>query len=98
MSAQFCCGRELQDVYEAMLELRTYPSKPKIAEYTSSLASHYTPVLNLCVSCVAVHLCELDLGLRADTLWEGRVANEVSESLPKSQNLIRRLALCSIGY
>jgi hypothetical protein len=82
LSAQLCYERELQDVYEAMLELETYPTKPEVAEYTSSFASHYTPVLDLCVSCVAVHLCELDLGLRADTLWEGRVANEVSESLP----------------
>jgi len=81
-----------------MLELKTYPTKPKIAEYTSSLASHYTPVLNLRVSCVAVHLCELDLGLRTDTLWEDRVANEVSESLPTSQSLVRRLVLCSIAY
>ena len=76
------------------LGLITYPTKSKVTEYTSSFASHYTPVLDLRVSCVAVHLCELDLGLRADTLWEGCVANEVPKSLPKSQNIIRRVLLC----
>ena len=33
-----------------------------------------------------MHLRQLDLGLGADTLWEGSVADEVSESLPKDNN------------
>jgi hypothetical protein len=34
----------------------THSSKSEVAEDTSSLATHYTPVLDLCEAGVAVHL------------------------------------------
>jgi hypothetical protein len=33
-----------------------YSAHSKVAEDTTALASHYTPVLDLGVACVAVHL------------------------------------------
>ena len=58
-----------------------YSSHPEVAKDTSAFASHYTPVLDLCVACVAVHLGELELGLGTGTLGEGGVADDVAESL-----------------
>lgn len=46
----------------------TYTTHPEVAHDTSSLASHYTPVLELGGAGVGVHLGELELGLGADTL------------------------------
>jgi hypothetical protein len=67
-----------------------YSSHPKVAKDTTALASHYTPVLDLCVACVAVHLRELELGLRADSLWQSGIADNVSEGLSVSSSVLAR--------
>ena len=59
----------------------THPSQPEIAENTSALAAHDTAVLNLCRTGVAVHLRQLELGLRADALRERGVADNVAQRL-----------------
>jgi hypothetical protein len=59
----------------------TYSAHPEITENTSASASHYTPVLDLREARVAVHLGELELGLRTDTLRKCGIADNVSECL-----------------
>jgi hypothetical protein len=58
-----------------------YSSQPEVAEDTTTLASHDTPVLDLRVPCIAVHLRELELSLRADSLRECGIADNVAEGL-----------------
>jgi len=36
--------------------MNTYSAHPEVAKHTTALASHYTPILDLCVAGVAVHL------------------------------------------
>lgn len=67
-----------------MYDRETYSTKPEVAKDTSSLPSHDTPVLDLCESCVTVHLRELELGLRADSLRERCVSDDVAQRLSVS--------------
>lgn len=60
----------------------TYSAHPEVAQDTSTPASHRTPVFDLRIASVAVHLRELELCLGANTLGERRVADNVAESLP----------------
>ena len=64
---------------------RAYTHSPhsEVAKDTSSLATHYTPVLDLREARVAVHLRELELGLGAHALRECGVADNVSERLSR---------------
>jgi len=66
----------------------TYPSHPEVSENTSSLSTHHAPVPDLRWSCVAVHLGELELGLRACALGEGSIANHVAERLPEQKTRV----------
>lgn len=61
--------------------LNTYPTKSKIANDTASNATIDTAVLDLRGTSVGVHLAELQLSLRAGTLREGGVADDVAQSL-----------------
>jgi hypothetical protein len=80
LTRNWYCGEI--SIVDAPIEIAaTHSSQPEIAEDTSALASHYAPVLDLCEARVAVHLRELELRLRADSLRERRVANDVAESL-----------------
>lgn len=67
-----------------------YSSHSEVAEDTTALAAHYTPVLDLGVACVAVHLRELELSLRADSLRKGGIADQVSQSLSVSSSVVAR--------
>jgi hypothetical protein len=59
----------------------THSCHAEVPQYTSSLCAHNTAVLDLCWAGVAVHLAELELGLRARTLGQGGVANDIAKSL-----------------
>jgi hypothetical protein len=59
----------------------THSCHTEVPQYTSSLCAHDTAVLDLCRTGVAVHLAELELGLRACTLGQGGVANNIAKSL-----------------
>lgn len=62
---------------------KTYSCHAEISEDTPSFASRYAPVPNLRRACVTVHLRELELGLRARALGECRVADHITQCLPK---------------
>ena len=59
----------------------THSCHAEVSQYTSTLCAHDTAVLDLCRTCVAVHLAELELGLRARALGQGGVADNIAESL-----------------
>ena len=59
----------------------THSCHAEVPQYTSSLCAHDTAVLNLCRTGVAVHLAELELGLRARALGQGSVADNIAKSL-----------------
>jgi hypothetical protein len=59
----------------------THSGHAEVPQHTSSLCAHGTAVLDLCRTGVAVHLAELELGLRARTLGQGGVANNIAKSL-----------------
>jgi hypothetical protein len=59
----------------------TYSCHAEVSEDTASLCAHDAAVLNLCRAGVAVHLAELELRLRARTLREGSVSDNVAKSL-----------------
>ena len=61
--------------------LVTYSTQPEIAKDTSAPTAHYTPVLDLRETRVAVHLCELQLGLGTHTLRVRGIADDVAERL-----------------
>lgn len=65
-----------------------YSAHSEVAEDTTALAAHYTPVLDLGVACVAVHLRELELSLRADSLRKRGIADQVSQSLSVSSSVV----------
>ena len=50
-------------------------------EHPLPFPSFYTPIMNLRSSGVGMHLCELELGLRADSLGEKGVSYHIAESL-----------------
>jgi hypothetical protein len=76
----------------------TYPSHPDIREDTLRFTSHHTSTLDLRRSGIAVHLRELELGLCADTLGEGCVADEVAERLSVFRKTeIKLVFLCRDG-
>lgn len=59
----------------------TNPSNPKVPEHTPRNPTSHTSILDLRRPRVGVHLGELELGLGAHTLWETRIANDITESL-----------------
>ena len=75
-------GKQSSDASTAALaEQSTHPSAAKVAENAAPFAAHNAPVFDLGEARVAVHLHELELGLGAHALGEGRVADNVSERL-----------------
>lgn len=61
--------------------LYAYPRHLEVAKDTTPLAAEYAPVSDLRRVRVAVHLRQLQLGLRAHARREGRVADDVAEGL-----------------
>ena len=59
----------------------THSCHAEVPQYTSSLCAHDTAVLDLCRTGVAVHLAELELGLRARTLGQRGVTDNVAKRL-----------------
>ena len=59
----------------------THSCHAEVSQYTSSLCAHDTAVLDLCRTGVAVHLAELELGLRARTLGKRGVADNIAKGL-----------------
>ena len=67
-----------------MLGLRlAYSRQFEVAQDTATLTAHYASIPDLGRAGVAVHLGELELGFGADSRREGRVADDVSKSLPR---------------
>lgn len=66
---------------EDLLYCITYPCNPKIPGNTPCYSTSHTSVLDLRWPGIGVHLGELELGLCADTLREGSVADYVAERL-----------------
>lgn len=62
----------------------TYPTHLEISQHTSSLTTQYTPVANLRRSGIAVHLCQLQLGLCPRPCRKRLVTDDVSECLSVS--------------
>lgn len=60
---------------------KSYSGHTEVAENTTAFTTGDTPVDDLRGAGVAVHLSELELGLRAGALREGGVADDVSECL-----------------
>lgn len=71
-----------------MQHLTTYSCHAEVSENTSSLCAHDTAVPDLCRASVAVHLAELELRLRAGTLRQGGVANNVAKSLSVQMSFV----------
>ena len=60
----------------------THPRHTKmLPKHSLSFSSFYTPVVDLRSPGVRVHLCELKLGLSADSLGEKGVGDHIAESL-----------------
>jgi hypothetical protein len=59
----------------------THSCHAEVPQYTSTLCAHDTAVLDLCGAGVAVHLAELELGLRARALRQGGVADNIAKGL-----------------
>jgi hypothetical protein len=75
----YCAHISQLDVSRRVRE--AYTTHPEVAEDTAPLASHYTSVLDLGESRVAVHLRKLELGLGAHSLRQSGVADNVAEGL-----------------
>ncbi len=60
----------------------THPSHPEVSHDTPSPSTHDASILYLRRAGVAVHLRELELGLRARSLWERDISDHISERLP----------------
>lgn len=71
----------------------THPSHPEIPENSPSLATHNTSIPDLCRAGIAVHLAELELGLRARSLRERGVADDVAEGLS-----VRAVPVSTVSY
>lgn len=67
----------------------TYSAHPEISEDTSCNTSHYTSVLDLGRSGVAVHFAEFDVSSRSYALRQRGVSNDVSQSLSR----VRRISI-----
>jgi len=59
----------------------THSCHAEVSQHTSSLCAHDTAVPDLCWTGVAVHLAELKLRLRARTLGQRGVTDNVAKSL-----------------
>jgi hypothetical protein len=77
----------------------THSRHAEISQYTSSFCAHDTAVLNLSRAGVAVHLAELELGLRARTLGQGGVANNIAKrlSMRLSVHVLRAVMRPAVG-
>jgi len=64
----------------------TYSGHSEVPQDTSSLSTLDTSVPDLCRASVAVHLGELQLGLRAHTRRELHVADDVAQSLSEAHD------------
>lgn len=76
--------------YSAFVEVKdtTHSTHSEVTEDTSTPASHCTSVLDLCESCVAMHLGKLQLGLGSDTLRIRRITNDISKRLSTGNMLL----------
>lgn len=62
-------------------EEAAYSSNSEVTNHTSSNTTRHTAVLDLSGPGVGVHLRKLQLSLGTGALWEGGVADDVTESL-----------------
>ena len=74
----------------------TYPRHPEIPQYPSALSSFDASISDLCRSCVAVHLGQLELCLCSRSRGEGHIADDVSKSLPIDRNVVSRAPRYSV--
>jgi hypothetical protein len=70
-------------IQTAFAGIYTYSAEPKVTQNTSASTSHYASILYLGKAGVTVHLRELELGLSANTLGKGGIADDVSKRLSK---------------
>lgn len=64
------------------MRFSTYSTHAEVAEDTSTFTAHYTPILDLRIPGVAMHLRELELCLGAHTLRKRSIADDMTKSLP----------------